>query len=293
LLSGSDLFSQTNVPQNTNNNIQKVVENVPLILENTNECKFFIWLRSLGVESNRVEQLKKEIDVDQIREWLNEISPPKQQPPGKLFNGKDLTGFYVWIEKFGTQNDPDGVFTVTPDGLLRISGQHRGFISTMQMFTNFHLVAEYKWGAKMWGKASEKPRNSGIVINSTGENKVWSKGIEIQIADGQTGDIVVLDGARITSSDGVTHSKPWSTFYRDDPKERQPIPGWRSKNDPEKPWGEWNKIDIISNNGSLVVLINDKQVFKGTNMHPSYGRIYLQSNGSEIFFRNLEILPVE
>lgn len=254
------------------------------------EPQFFLWLRSLGVESNRIERLKKEIDVEQIRLWLDEIAPAKTQP-AKLFNGKDLSGFYTWLEKFGTQNDPDGVFSVTSDGLLRISGQHRGFISTMQSFTNFHLVAEYKWGTKMWGKAAEKPRNSGIVINSVGENKVWSKGIEIQIADGQTGDIVVLDGARITSSDGVTHSKPWSTFYRDDPKERQPIPGWRSKNDPEKPHGEWNKIDIISTNGNLTVFINDKKIFTGSNCHPAYGKIYLQSNGSEIFFRTLEIKP--
>lgn len=255
------------------------------------EPQFFIWLKSLGVESNRVEQLKQEIDFDQLRKWIDEANPPAQNH-GKLFNGKNLTGFYCWLEKFGTQNDPDAVFSVTPDNLIMISGQHRGFLSTMQSFTNYHLVAEYKWGAKMWGKASEKPRNSGIVINAVGDNKIWSKGIEIQIADGQTGDIVVLDGARLTSSDGVTHSKPWSTFYRDDPKERQPIPGWRAKNDPENPPGEWNKIDIINNNGKLIVLVNNKKVFNGANCHPSAGKIYLQSNGSEIFFKNLEIKPV-
>ncbi|MGC8887900.1 MAG: 3-keto-disaccharide hydrolase [Verrucomicrobiia bacterium] len=258
----------------------------------TDEPKFFLWLRSLGADSNKVDRLKTQINVDEIRQWLDEISPPKPNS-GKLFNGKDLSGFFIWLEKYGTQNDPDGVFTVTPDGLLRISGQHRGFISTMQSFTNFHLTAEYKWGTKMWGKAAEKPRNSGIVINSTGENKVWSKGIEIQIADGQTGDIVVLDGARLTSSDGVTHSKPWSTFYRDDPKERQPIPGWRSKNDPENPPGEWNRIEALCKNGGLTVLVNGKKVFSGTNCYPAFGRIYLQSNGSEIFFKNLEIKPVE
>jgi len=261
-------------------------------IQQTNEPKFFLWLRGLGADSNKVEQLKNQINVDEIRQWLDEIAPPKQEA-GKLFNGKDLSGFFVWIDKLGTQVDPDGVFSVTSDGLLRISGQHRGFISTMQVFTNYHLIAEYKWGTKMWGKASEKPRNSGIVVNSTGENKVWSKGIEIQIADGQTGDIVVLDGARITSAEGVTHSKPWSTFYRDDPKERQAVPGWRSKNDPERPAGEWNKVDVFCKNGELTVLINDKKVFTGKNAHPAYGRIYLQSNGSEIFFKNLEIKPLD
>ncbi|MGC8742814.1 MAG: 3-keto-disaccharide hydrolase [Verrucomicrobiia bacterium] len=261
-------------------------------IQQTNEPKFFLWLRGLGADSNKVEQLKNQINVDEIRQWLDEIAPPKQEA-GKLFNGKDLSGFFIWIEKFGTQVDPDGVFSVTSDGLLRISGQHRGFISTMQVFTNYHLIAEYKWGTKMWGKASDKPRNSGIVVNSTGENKVWSKGIEIQIADGQTGDIVVLDGARITSAEGVTHSKPWSTFYRDDPKERQPVPGWRSKNDPERPAGEWNKVDVFCKNGELTVLINDKKVFAGKNAYPPYGRIYLQSNGSEIFFKNLEIKPLD
>ncbi|MCX7872375.1 MAG: DUF1080 domain-containing protein [Verrucomicrobiae bacterium] len=257
-----------------------------------NEFKFFIWLRSLGVESNRVEQLKNELNVKELRQWLDEIEPP-QTGADFSFNGKNLTGFYTWLEKFGTQNDPEGVFSVTSDGLLRISGQYRGFICTTRTFTNYHLIVEYKWGTKMWGNAAEKPKNSGIVIHANGADKVWTKGIEIQIADGQTGDIVVLDGARLTSWDGVTHSKPWSTFYRDDPKNRQKIPGWRSPDDPEKPGGELNTIEVISRGGSINVLVNGKKVFTGTGAYPYWGKVYLQSNGAEIFFKKLEIKPIE
>lgn len=299
LLVNSNIFSQdnTNITQKNIPNVEqktgeKIAETNTSTIENTNEFKFFIWLRSLGVDSNRIDQLKKEIDVKKLREWLDEIEPP-QKTDAFIFNGKNLDGFYVWLEKSGTQNDPDGVFSVTPDGLLRISGQHRGFISTTRSFSNFHLIAEYKWGTKMWGNAVTKPKNSGIVIYANGADKVWTKGIEIQIADGQTGDIVVLDGAKITSSDGVTHSKPWSTFYRDDPAQRQKIPGWRSPNDPEKPNGELNTIEVISKNGSITVFINGKKVFTGSNAMPNKGKVYLQSNGSEIFFKRFEIKPLD
>lgn len=264
----------------------------PTIATETNEFRFFIWLRSLGVDSNRVEQLKKELNVKELRQWLDEIEPPRTESRFS-FNGKNLEGFYTWLEKFGTQNDPDGVFTVTADGLLRISGQHRGFICTTKAFTNYHLLVEYKWGTKMWGTTSEKPKNSGIVIHANGSDKVWTRGIEIQIADGQTGDIVVLDGAHLTSQDGITLSKPWSTFYRDDPKTRQKIPGWRAPNDPEKPAGEFNTIEVTSKNGSITVLVNGKKVFAGSNAKPSYGKIYLQSNGSEIYFKKFEVKPLD
>lgn len=300
ILAGTTLFAQgtTNLlPRDTTNPPATApIGTEDLMPESTTPKypKFFEWLLSLGVGTNTIEQLKQDLNIDQIREWLDELEEkyPKPTGPVKLFNNKNLKGFYTWTEKHGVYHDPDNVFTVT-NGLLRISGQHRGYLCTTTIYKNFHLLAEYKWGDISWGKYKQRPRNSGIVIHAGGIDKVWMKGIEIQIADGQTGDIVVLDGARLTSSTGEFHSKPWSTFYRDDPKSRLPVPGYRAPDDPEKPHGEWNTVEIVALNGTLKVFINGKTVFSGREAHPDHGKIYIQSNGSEIFFRRLELLQIE
>ena len=41
--------------------------------------------------------------------------------PIKLFNGKDLTGFYTYLQGVGKNKDEKGVFSVQ-DGAIRVSG---------------------------------------------------------------------------------------------------------------------------------------------------------------------------
>src|SRR5258708_34409638 len=66
-----------------------------------------------------------------------------------LFNGKDLTGWYTFLRTKGKNSDPEKVFVVE-DGLLHISGQEFGYISTERTYKNFHLIAEFKWGEKKY-----------------------------------------------------------------------------------------------------------------------------------------------
>ncbi|MEJ7831123.1 MAG: DUF1080 domain-containing protein, partial [Segetibacter sp.] len=46
-----------------------------------------------------------------------------------LFNGKNLNGWYIFLQGRGRDNDPKKVFTVA-DGLIRISGEEWGCITT-------------------------------------------------------------------------------------------------------------------------------------------------------------------
>src|SRR5687768_11200532 len=75
----------------------------------------------------------------------------------KLFNGKDLTGWETYLHKpvgqaepIGVNKDPNAVFTVLPDGVLRISGETFGVLSTLQDYENYRLRLEFKWGEKRW-----------------------------------------------------------------------------------------------------------------------------------------------
>src|SRR5438067_6385904 len=66
----------------------------------------------------------------------------------KRFNGKDLSGFYTWLVDT-KREDPRQVFTVT-NGMIRISGEGLGYLSTDREYQNYHLIAEFKWGERNW-----------------------------------------------------------------------------------------------------------------------------------------------
>src|SRR6266542_5504594 len=70
--------------------------------------------------------------------------------PIKLFNGRDLTNFYTYLQGIGKNKDEKGVFTVK-DGAIRVSGEVYGCFTTEREFENYHLVVEFKWGEKTWG----------------------------------------------------------------------------------------------------------------------------------------------
>jgi len=54
---------------------------------------------------------------------------PKLGPKIKLFNGKDLAGFYTYLQQHGKNNDPDHVFRVQ-NGVVHVSGVEFGYFIT-------------------------------------------------------------------------------------------------------------------------------------------------------------------
>ena len=98
-----------------------------------------------------------------------------------LFNGKDLNGWYSFLQTKGKNNDPEKVFSVE-DGLLHISGKEFGYICNEKVYKNFHLAAEFKWGVKKFPPrdADTTKRDNGICYYIPGNEKdfVWPKSIE-------------------------------------------------------------------------------------------------------------------
>jgi hypothetical protein len=71
--------------------------------------------------------------------------------------------------------------------------------------------------------------------------------------------------------------------------------------DAEKPDGEWNTLDLycFGNTGIHVVngvvnmIINNSRQFEGDKEIPLVkGKIQIQSEGSEVFYRNIKITPI-
>src|SRR4051794_319545 len=69
-----------------------------------------------------------------------------------LFNGKDLSGWTIHIAHRDGSNpasDPRHVFTVE-DGLIHVSGEEFGGITTVKEYENYRLSLEFRWGTKRW-----------------------------------------------------------------------------------------------------------------------------------------------
>jgi len=65
--------------------------------------------------------------------------------------------------------------------------------------------------------------------------------------------------------------------------------GFRGENDVEKAIGEWNTLECISENETISIFLNGILVNKATNVKPKKGRIQIQSESAEIFFRKVEL----
>ncbi len=240
------------------------------------------------------------------------ITPP---PEGiRLFNGENLDGFYTWIRDRGRDTDPENVFTVH-DGMLHISGKEWGCVTSDEEYENYHLVAEFKWGEITHEPRIDRARDSGILVNSTGEDGgysgIWMKSIEVQMIEGGTGDLLVvgdkstdyeLTATVADASEGVPH------VYKED---GTPLtinggridwwgrdPGWedvkdfRGAQDVEYPVGKWNRVEAIVAGDRITVFLNGVKVNECYGVKPTSGRLQIQSEGAEVFVRRFDLLPI-
>jgi hypothetical protein len=195
-----------------------------------------------------------------------------------LFNGKDLSGWYSFLKSTGKNNDPEKIFSVE-NGLLHISGKEFGYISTEKEYTNFHLVAEFKWGVKKYPPrdADTTKRDNGICYYfPIGERDfVWPKSIECQIQEGDVGDMWLIDYTTITVNGNRSVADSFTRVYK--------------KVNAEKPTGEWNTVEVIANKGNVTYLVNGIVVNEGTDPSVQKGKILIQSEGAEIYYRKIEI----
>ncbi len=110
------------------------------------------------------------------------------------FNGKDLTGFTTWLRE-SDRNANQKNYSVK-NGMIHISGEGMGYMATVDSYKNYHLSIEYKWGKRTDG--SKYVRNSGILLHATGPpgnaRGVWMASIEVQLAQGCEGDLIVIRG---------------------------------------------------------------------------------------------------
>ena len=242
-----------------------------------------------------------------------------------LFNGSDLSGWNTYIGPplddagkklsdipVGLNTDPHHVFTVTTlDGqkVIRISGENWGCLYTPEDYENFHLRLQFKWGALLWGSKKGKKMDSGVLYFSVGENGAdygaWMRSQEFQVEQGNCGDYWGVAGAMedipvVKKSDSQYVYQPsgvMTTFSANNKIGRHCI----KQGDAENPTGTWNTLDLYCHGDTSVQVINDQVMMvlfhssqweNGQAIPLQKGKIQIQSEGSEIFYKEITIEPL-
>ena len=231
--------------------------------------------------------------------------------PIKLFNGRNLDNFYTYLVKYGKNNDPEKVFTVV-DGAIRVSGKVFGCFTTEKEFANYHLVTEFKWGDQTFPPREKATRDSGILLHCVGPDGgsgPWMEPIECQMIEGGTGDFILVKGKEQPKLTVMAEKRGNEWYYnpKGEAKEfaggrinwfaRDPswkdVKGFRGKHDLEKPVGEWNTLECICAGDKITNILNGKVVNEGTKASHTRGKILFQSEGAEVFFRRIDLLPLK
>jgi hypothetical protein len=216
--------------------------------------------------------------------------------------------------------DPLGVFTVAMvDGqpAIRISGQVFGELRTKAAFSNYHLRLQFKWGEKKWPPRDkpETQRDSGLLYHvhapAGAEGRVWARSTELQIQERDVGDLYAIGSfifvrSKLRSGTGNSTTKAvydydskgaWNAFAQ--------VPGQDGRcvkqPDAEKPTGEWNTVELVCFGEDSIHIVNGKVVMRlhqtlridtPTPQPVTSGPLILQSEGAEIFYRNVELRPI-
>jgi len=204
---------------------------------------------------------------------VNNITPVTKDPFVTLFNGTDLRGWNTFLNGIGINKDPNNNFS-TEDGLVHVIGKDLGYMITQESFHNYHFKVDFKWGERKWPPRENAKRDAGICYNipANEPDSIWPQSIECQIQEGDVGDFWLLSAATIKVN-GV-----------------QNVPSAHTRmikqKDAEKSSGEWNTVEVISYNGKCVHIVNGVIVNVGKEASVKEGRILLQSEFAEIYYRN-------
>jgi hypothetical protein len=193
-----------------------------------------------------------------------------------LFNGRDLTG---WTHTLEDPTVPREAVWSVSNGILICQGKPTGYLRTTNRFTNFRLFVEYRWAP------GKQPSNSGILTRIQPPDRPLPRCIEVQLRHGSAGDVIGLQGMPVASG------QPRFFEARANPVAGD-ITGVRRLIDAENPPGQWNQVEILAREDVYTVWINGKLVNEARGITRAAGPIGLQSEGGEIHFRNVRLIPL-
>ena len=254
-------------------------------------------------------------------------APRPAGPPVTLFNGRDLDRWEPWLgyrdpaltyksppeAPIGASGVGDVFKVVQEDGrpALYVSGKTWGSLVHTGDFANYHLRLQFKWGPGRWAPREKQPANNGLLYHTHGPRGsvfgTWSPSVEFEIMEGSTG-MAVRVGENVRPRTFAARDSsliyPMRRFMLGGREVEIVSPAWNveAARDAERPAGEWNTLDLYVVGASAVHVVNGVPVMAlhgmatvdsaGKRTPLTHGRIQLQSEGAETFFRDIVLTPI-
>jgi hypothetical protein len=234
-----------------------------------------------------------------------------------LFNGRNLDGWYTFLQKHGKNSDPDHIITIE-DGAIHLyknaadgTNVVMGYIGTEKEYGNYHFRLQYRWGPKKFEPRYKLKRDAGLYYHILGDDAVWPRALQFQIEQTNVGDLIALHGFAVdTSIDPKTRSAEIPTFQGLAQGGEARVLGGRGIGYQRHLAGDfelddWNTAEVVARGDTTVHILNGHVVNEGKNVRMveagkpdtsrpiTQGRIALEIEAAEIYFRNVEIRKIK
>lgn len=221
----------------------------------------------------------------------------------KLFNGKNLDGWYLKIKSgdaelakkvYAIDHSTVHVFKDFPKKYELNTGKNatHGLFYTNKKYRNFIFRFEYKWGTGIANNFNQFQYDAGCYYHVV-DDKIWPKGIEYQVRYDHTKNInhtgdFWANQIQWYSKDSLTFTLP------SEGGKPMPLKNGEHRAAKDAKFNalnrKWNKCEIIVMGDKYAIhKLNGKIVNMATNLPYSEGVIGLQSETAEIYYRNMEI----
>ena len=229
-----------------------------------------------------------------------------------MFNGRNLDGWYTFLQQHGRNSDPDHIVAID-DHVIHLyrdatngSRVVQGYIATEKEYGDYHLRLQYRWGVKKFEPRASMPRDAGVYYHIVGKDAVWPAGLQYQIQEGNTGDLLALYGLQADSWIDPTTKELKRRTFRDSKLGGVPVVfggdgiSYQTRSVMNEIPG-WNTLEVIARGTSITHVLNGKTVNRCENVRkteagdPAHaspvtkGRIALEIEAAEIQYRNIEI----
>jgi hypothetical protein len=192
--------------------------------------------------------------------------------------------------------------------VLRITGEIYGCAVTREPFENYHLRLETKWGSTKLVPRVNEPKDSGILYHSRGPFgvdywKSWALSHEFQVIEHGMGeywtqaasaiDIRAFPKAAGAEAPRWDPKAPWMQFV-------SPNNHALAGSDEDR-GSEWNRLELVCFQDDCVHIVNGKVVMALANARyrdgekwipMTGGKLQIQSEAAEVFYRDIEIRPI-
>ncbi len=230
-----------------------------------------------------------------------------------LFNGKNLDGWYTFLQKHGKNADPTRVLSIEDGGVLHVYKHDKngaevvmGYMGTNETLSNYHLRLKYKWGKNQFKPRYLYKPDAGIYYHHVTDDVVWPQALQCQVELNGVGDLLTVGAIRVeTTIDPQTKTDEWQQYL---PSEEGGVPymttgkgvSYTRKLANFEVDG-WNTVELICKGDEAAQLVNGQVVNRCEKIEmqdpkdPSKwvslreGRILIEFEASEMFYKEIEI----